>query len=211
MNNMLDIFRHFHPNSFESRKLVRFLFQFLSSKDVLTWWRIYQRCRFERVGRRLTCAFLPLGSGKFVWPLEGWCFWNWHQRLEENPTEDAFDTESDALDYCNDLLLEDPSVETVEIGRALDMEVFRGSMFSWFVKEHYYQQSDVEGYKKARLTPESIVHHSPQGLGDSKSPRSESATAWKNPGDPRRNGRYLPCIDYVSEIFWNHEALTEPI
>lgn len=55
--------------------------------------------KFERVGRRLTCAFLPLGSGKF----------------------DAFDTESDALDYCNDLLLE----------------------------EHYYQQSDVEGYKKA--------------------------------------------------------------
>jgi hypothetical protein len=80
------------------------------------------------------------------------------------------------LDYCNDLLLEDPSVETVEIGRALDMEVFRGSMFSWFVKEHYYQQSDVEGYKKARLSPES-VHHSPQGLGDSKSPRLESATA----------------------------------
>lgn len=36
------------------------------------------------------------------------------------------------------------------------MEVFRGSMFSWFVKEHYYQQSDVEGYKKARLTPESV-------------------------------------------------------
>ena len=25
----------------------------------------------------------------------------------EKPAEDAFDTESDALDYCNDLLLED--------------------------------------------------------------------------------------------------------
>eukprot|EP00435_Cladocopium_sp_Y103_P034367 s2891_g8.t2 len=55
--------------------------------------------KFERVGRRLTCAFLPLGSGKF----------------------DAFDTESDALDYCNDLLLE----------------------------EYYYQQGDVQGYQKA--------------------------------------------------------------
>ncbi|CAJ1453328.1 unnamed protein product [Effrenium voratum] len=35
--------------------------------------------------RRMTCEFLPLGTGKF----------------------DAFDTESDALDYCNDLLLEE--------------------------------------------------------------------------------------------------------
>jgi len=49
--------------------------------------------------RRMTCAFLPLGSGKF----------------------DAFDTESDALDYCNDLLLE----------------------------EHYYRENNVEGYQKA--------------------------------------------------------------
>ncbi|CAJ1332437.1 unnamed protein product [Effrenium voratum] len=42
--------------------------------------------------RRMTCEFLPLGTGKF----------------------DAFDTESDALDYCNDLLLEEYCYKDVE-------------------------------------------------------------------------------------------------
>ena len=56
-----------------------------------------------RFGRRMTCAFLPLGSGKFVWHLGGLVEGHWSYMSHE----DAFDTESDALDYCNDLLLED--------------------------------------------------------------------------------------------------------
>ena len=66
--------------------------------------------------------------------------------------KDAFDTESDALDYCNDLLLEDYT----NWGFWSSFDFFRYAGFE-MLQEHYYRENNVEGYQKAQPFKQVIV------------------------------------------------------